>query len=157
MRTQNIWLLGLTSIWAHNLFVSWAFEFPNVGGSMLGRPRYPSISSSFSLFLTDLLLCSLSKCLLSSLSTLSRIANPHFFLHHPIYSFRLVEVLWLPPSISANEGPLPLSLGGYLGKWGGSGIGTDSHFIRDVRQWHFLRHYREAGSSCYRATIHRSR
>ena len=59
VRTQNIWLLGLASTWAHNLFVLWAFGFPTVGGSMLGRPKYTSISLSFSLFLTESLLGSL--------------------------------------------------------------------------------------------------
>ena len=46
MRTQNVWQLGLTSIWAHNLFVLWAFEFPIAGGSMLGRLEYTLISPS---------------------------------------------------------------------------------------------------------------
>ena len=55
VRTQNIWLLGLTSIWAHNLFVLWAFGFPTVGGSMLGRPEYAFISPSIPHKVTPLL------------------------------------------------------------------------------------------------------
>ena len=58
MHTQNIWLLGITSTWAHNLFVLWAFRFPTVGGSILGIPKYTSISSRLSLFLTESLICS---------------------------------------------------------------------------------------------------
>ena len=57
VRAQNIWLLGLTSTWAHNLFVLWAFGFPTVGDPLLGRPKHTSISSSLSLFLTKSLLC----------------------------------------------------------------------------------------------------
>ena len=56
---QNMWLLGLTSTWAHNLFVLWAFRFPTVGGPMLSRPKYPSISSRLSPFLAESLICSL--------------------------------------------------------------------------------------------------
>ena len=59
VRTQNIRLLGLTSTWAHNLFVWWAFVFPTMGGPMLGKPKYNSISSSLSLSLTRSFLCSL--------------------------------------------------------------------------------------------------
>ena len=36
--TQNTRPLGSSPIWAHNLFVSWAFGFPTMGGSMLGVP-----------------------------------------------------------------------------------------------------------------------
>ena len=32
----KVWLLGLTSTWAQNLFVLWTFGFPTVGGSILG-------------------------------------------------------------------------------------------------------------------------
>ena len=78
VRTQNIWLLGLTSIWAHNLFVLWAFEFSIVGGPMFDRPKYTYISLRLSLFLTESLFYSLSKCLLSFPSALPRIANPFF-------------------------------------------------------------------------------
>ena len=59
VHTQNIWLLGLTSTWAHNLFVLWAFGFPTVGGPMIGKPKYAFVSSRLSLFLTKSLLCSL--------------------------------------------------------------------------------------------------
>ena len=57
LHAQNIWLLGLTSTWAHNLFVLWASGFPTVGDPLLGRPKHTSISSSLSLFLTKPLLC----------------------------------------------------------------------------------------------------
>ena len=59
VHTQNMRLLGLTSTWAHNLFVWWAFVFPTMGGLMLSRPKYNSISSSLSLSLIGLFLCSL--------------------------------------------------------------------------------------------------
>ena len=55
VHAQNIWLLGLTSIWVHNLFVLWAFGFPTVGGFMLGRPEYALISSSIPHRVTPLL------------------------------------------------------------------------------------------------------
>ena len=35
----KIWLLGLTSIWAHNLFVFVGFGFPTIGGLILGAPN----------------------------------------------------------------------------------------------------------------------
>ena len=35
----KIWLLGLTSIWAHNLFVFVGFGFPTIGGLILGDPN----------------------------------------------------------------------------------------------------------------------
>ena len=60
MGTQNIRLFGLNPIWAHNLFVLWAFGFPTVGGPMLGRPKYTSISSPFTLPHRITLLLSLS-------------------------------------------------------------------------------------------------
>ena len=57
MCTQTIKLLGLAPIWAHNLFVLWAFGFLTVSGPMLDRPKYASISSHLSLFLTESLFC----------------------------------------------------------------------------------------------------
>ena len=57
MCTQTIKPLGLTPIWAHNLFVLWAFGFPTVSGPMLDRPKYASIFSHLSLFLTESLFC----------------------------------------------------------------------------------------------------
>ena len=57
VRTQDIWLLGLISTWAHNLFVLLAFGFPTEGGPMLDRPKYTTISSRLSLFLTESLIC----------------------------------------------------------------------------------------------------
>ena len=59
VHTQNIWILSLTSIWAHNLFVLWVFGFPTMGGPMLGRPKYTYISSRLFLFPTKSLPCSL--------------------------------------------------------------------------------------------------
>ena len=59
MRAQFVWSMGLTSMWAHNLFVLWAFVFPTVGGPMLSRPKYNSISLSLSPSLAGSLLCAL--------------------------------------------------------------------------------------------------
>ena len=114
MHTQNIWLLGLTSTWAHNRLVLWAFGFPSVGGPMLGKPKYTSISSRLSFFLTESLLysLSLSKCLLSFPSALPRIANPFSSLSSPIYRLGWVEELWLLLPLSANGGPTPSSQSG---------------------------------------------
>ena len=36
MWVPKVWLLGLISTWAHNLFVLWAFGFPIMGDPMLG-------------------------------------------------------------------------------------------------------------------------
>ena len=109
---QSIWIMG--------------FGFPTIGGSMLSSPNtflFPQtpLLNSQSWSLSPL------EWLISSLSVLSKIANPLFSLNPSIYSFRLVEILWLLPSISVNEGPIPLSLGGYSGGWNGSGIEIDSH------------------------------
>ena len=112
MRTQNIWLLGLTSIWAHNLFVLWAFEFSIVGAPMFGRPKYTYISLHLSLFLIESLFCSLSKCLLSFPSALPRISNPFSSFSLPIYRLGWVKELWLLFLLRANGGPIPSSQSG---------------------------------------------
>ena len=57
MGTQNIRLFGLNPIWAHNLFVLWAFGFLTVGDPMLDRPKCASISSHLSLFLIESPFC----------------------------------------------------------------------------------------------------
>ena len=107
MRTQNIRLLGLTLIWAHNLFVLWAFGFPTVGGLILGRPKYASISSQNHSF-------AFSEYSLYFPSILPRIANPLSSFSLPIYRQGWVEELWLLLLLSANGDPIPSSQGGRL-------------------------------------------
>ena len=108
VRTQNIWLLGLTFTCAHNLFVLWAFEFPTMGGSMLDIPKYTPIFPSLSLFLTESLFRSLW-VFYSFLSILPKIANPFSSFSPPIYRLGWVEELWLLLLLSANGGPIPSS------------------------------------------------
>ena len=134
MHTQNIWLLGITSTWAHNLFVLWAFGFPTVGGSILGKPKYTSISSRLSLFLTESLLCSFWVFTLFLVLFLE-LTTPHSSLSSLIYSLKLVEGLWLIYVISGFGGPIPLSLSGCLGGSGRSGIGTASYLQSTTGQW----------------------
>ena len=48
---------------------------------------------------------------------------------------------WLFLIISGNGGPIPLCLSGCCVGGGSSGIGTNSHLQKDVRQWYFPRPY----------------
>ena len=71
----------------------WAFGFPTVGGPMLGRPKYTSVSSCLNLFLIESLLYYLFECLLPFLNTLPIFSNPLSSFSSLIYSLRLVEGL----------------------------------------------------------------
>ena len=120
----KVWLLGLISTWARNLFVLWAFGFPTMGGPMLGNldtPRFTQtiLSTSQSYFL--------SEWLLFSFILLSRVTYPISSFSPPIYRRGWVEELWLLLILSAwlllilsaNGGPIPLSQSGrFVGKVG---------------------------------------
>ena len=125
------------------------FEFPTMGGPMLGNLS-TLLSSQTLLSTSQSRSPSFLEWLLFSLNVLTRLPTPSFSLDSPIYSLRWVEVLWLLPLASANGGLIPSSLGG----WGGSGIGTDSHLPKTAWQRYYLRQYREAKTSFCRATTH---
>ena len=134
MCTQFVWLMGLTSTWAHNLFVLWAFVFLIVGGPMLGRPKYDSISLSLSPSLTELLLCSLLSVCTLLLILFPELPTLFFSFSSLIYSSRLVDRLWLMiiQVISGIRGSIPLFQSGCLGGSGKSGIGIASHLRRSA-------------------------
>ena len=146
--------MGLTSTWAHNLFVLWAFGFPTVGGSMLDRPKYTHISSNFSLSLTESLFCSLWVFYSFSLVFFPELPSSFFSSLFLIYSVGLVGMPWLSLIISGNDGPIPSCLSGCLGGQGGSGIGIDSHLQEPARQQYHLRQHREAETLFCKAITH---
>ena len=69
-----------------------SFGFPAMGGPILENPNVLMFPQT-PLFTSQSRSPSLLEWLLFSLNVLSRIANPHFFLHSPIYSLRWMEVL----------------------------------------------------------------
>ena len=108
-----VWLMGMTSTWAHNLFVSWAFVFSTVGGPMLGKPKYNSISSSLSLSLIGSLLCSLSVfAFFSQLS--SQNCQPPFLILIFYLQLKISGKVMITFMVSGKGGPMLLSLSGYL-------------------------------------------
>ena len=129
VHTQNIWLLGLTSTQAHNRLVLWAFGFPSVGGPMLGKPKYTSISSRLSLFLTEPLICSLRVFALFSQYS-SQNCQPLFLILSSYLQARMSGgVMITSPSQCEWRSNSIISKWTFRRK-GRSGIGTDSYFRR---------------------------
>ena len=129
MHTQNIWLLGLTSTWAHNRLVLWAFGFPSVRGPMLGKPKYTSISSRLSLFLTEPLICSLRVFALFSQYS-SQNCQPLFLILSSYLQARMSGgVMITSPSQCEWRSNSIISKWTFRRK-GGSGIGIDCYFHR---------------------------
>ena len=127
VHTQNIWLLGLTSTQAHNRLVLWAFGFPSVGGPMLGKPKYTSISSRLSLFLTEPLICSLRVFALFSQYS-SQNCQPLFLILSSYLQARMSGgVMITSPSQCEWRSNSIISKWTFRRK-GGSGIRTNSHF-----------------------------
>ena len=110
MRTQNIRLLGLTLIWAHNLFVLWAFGFPTVGGLMLGQAQICFY------FLTPFTL-------------------PHIITHLLSLSIHSIFLIFFPELPT----PFLHSLFLFIGKDGWRSYDYFSFLVRMVIQFHHLK------------------